>query len=136
MLVARLKKSVNTQCLWWCGRILLNISGPVNTLLSRKQTLKKRSTLTVLRDTYILCRTFIRVLFAFHKLKQFIHLKWLLNILYHVSHSYLVISSQIKHWFFLCFVNSDRHIFRKTAHVVGKIKINIVIVSQTWTFWK
>ena len=39
-------------------------------MLSRKQTLKKRSTLTVLRDTYILCRTFIRVLFAFHKLKQ------------------------------------------------------------------
>ena len=33
----------------------------------------------------------------FHKLKQFIYLKWLLNILNHVSHSYLVISSQIKH---------------------------------------
>jgi len=57
-----------------------------NTLLSGKQTLKKRSTLTVLRDTYILCPTFIRVLFAFHKLKQFIHLKRLFNILYHVSH--------------------------------------------------
>ena len=60
----------------------------------------------------------------FHKLEQFIHLKWLLNILYHVSHSYLVISSQIKHWFFLYFVNGDRHIFRKNAHVVGKIEIN------------
>ena len=29
-----------------------------------------------------------------YKLKQFIHLNWLLNILYQVSHSYLVISSQ------------------------------------------
>ena len=68
-----------------------------NTLLSRKQTFKKRTTLTVVRDTYILCRTFKRVIFAFHKLKQFIYLKRLLNILYHVSHSYLVIPSQIKH---------------------------------------
>ena len=57
-----------------------------------------------------------------------------LNIVYHVPHSYLVISSQIKHWFFLYFVNGDRSIFRKNAHVVGKIEINIAIVSQTWKF--
>ena len=45
-------------------------------------------------------------------LKQFIYLKWPLNIINHVSHSYLSMSSRIKHdWFFLFFVNSDRHIF-------------------------
>jgi len=47
--------------------------------------------------------TFIHDLFAlFTSLKQFIHLKWLLNILYPVSRSYLVtcMSSQIKHRIF------------------------------------
>ena len=71
------------------------------------------------------------IFWLFHKLKQFIHLKWLFNILYHIAHSYLVISSQIKHRFFLYFVNGDCHIFRKSAHFIGKIEINIAIVSQT-----
>ena len=47
--------------------------------------------------------TFIHDLFAlFTSLKQFIHLKWLLNILYPISRSYLVtcMSSQIKHRIF------------------------------------
>ena len=59
-----------------------------------------------------MCRTFIRDLFALvTNLKQFIHLKWLLNILSNVSRPYLIISSHIKHRFFLYFVNGDRHIF-------------------------
>ena len=52
----------------------------------------------VVRDTYIWCRTFIRDPFALStSLKQFINLKGLFNILYHVYWSYLVITSQIKH---------------------------------------
>ena len=40
------------------------------------------------------------------------HLKWPLHILNHVSHSHLSMSSRIKHdWFFLFFINGDRHIF-------------------------
>ena len=44
-----------------------------------------------------MCLNFIFDLLAlFSSLKQFIHIKCLLNILYHVSRSYLVILSQIK----------------------------------------
>jgi len=91
--------------------MLLNIS-EIPCHLVNKLWKKQRSTLTVVRDTHILCRTFIRDPIALSTtFKQFIHLKWLFNILYHVSRSYLVISSQIKHWFFLYFENGDRHIF-------------------------
>ena len=93
------KKSVKTQRFMEMrpytsikANILLNVS-EISCYLK-----KQLSKLTVVRDIYILCRTFIRDLLAlFTSLKQFIHLKWLLNILYHVSRSYLVISSQIKH---------------------------------------
>ena len=68
-------------------------------------------------------------------LKQFIYLKLQLNIINHVSHSYLITLSRIKHyWFFLFFVNGDHHIFtppQKKTHIVWKIKIITAIVSQT-----
>ena len=44
-------------------------------------------------------------------LKQCIILKWPLNILNHISHSHLLMSSRIKHyWSFSFFVNGDRQI--------------------------
>ena len=45
-------------------------------------------------------------------LKQCINLNWPLTNLNHVSHSHLLMSSQIKHhWSFPFFINGDRHIF-------------------------
>ena len=45
-------------------------------------------------------------------IKQFIYLKWPLNILNYVFHSHLLMSSRIKpYWFFLFIVNGDRQIF-------------------------
>ena len=106
-----------------------------NTLLSRKQTFKQAYDtngsprhLNIVSDFHTCSFRF------FTSLNN--HLKWLLNILCHVPNSYLVISSQIKHWFFLYFVNVDRHFFPKIAHLVGKIEINTVIVSQTcYYYW-
>jgi len=40
-------------------------------------------------------------------------------------------SSQIKHWFFLHFVNRKPHFFAQKIHLVGKIEIYTAIVSQT-----
>ena len=76
------------------------------------------------------CLTFICDLFTlFTSLKQFIHLKWLLNILKHVSRSYLVISSQIKHWFFLYFENSDRHIFPQKKYRTRSERLRLILRS-------
>jgi len=67
-------------------------------LFSRKQTFKKAFETNGSPRHLNIVSDFRYVFFSlFHKLKQFINLKWLLNILYHVSHSYLVISSHIKH---------------------------------------
>ena len=59
------------------------------------------------------CLFFTRSLFVLlMALKLFIHLEWPLNIINHVSHSHLSMSSQIKYdCFFLFFVNCDWDIF-------------------------
>ena len=57
------------------------------------------------------CLWLVSLFFLLTTLKQFIHLKWPLNILNYVPHSHLPLSSQIKHdGFFLFFVKGDRHI--------------------------
>ena len=59
-------------------------------------------------DCLSLTRSFFVLLTA---LKQFIYLKWPMNIINQVSHSNLSISPRINHdWFFLFFVYGDRHI--------------------------
>ena len=91
-----------------------------NTIVSRnRNTLnKQRSTLTVVRDTYM--SVFHTSFALFTSLTQFIHLKWLLNILYHVSLSYLVILTQIKHWLMFYSVNCDRHISPRKNNARGQ----------------
>ena len=43
-------------------------------------------------------------------------------------------SSQIKHWFFLYFVNGDPHIFPQKMHMVRNIEIYTAIVSQSFEY--
>ena len=106
-----------------------------NTLLSCKQTLKKTafdSNGKSETPTYcvVLSCIYLRDPFAMPtSLKQFIHLKWLFNILYPVSRSYLVISSQIKHWFFLYFENSDRHIFPQKKYRTRSERLRLILRS-------
>ena len=72
-------------------------------------------------------------------LKQCTNLNWPLNGLNHVSHSHLLMSSRIKHyWSFPFFVNGYRHWWdfsRIKTHVVWKIKIIATIVSQISSFF-
>ena len=66
-------------------------------------------------------------------LTQFIHLKSPLHILNHVSHSHLLMSSRIKHyWFFQFFWNGDLHIFPQKDTCGLKVEIFTAIVSQTF----
>ena len=71
----------------------------------------------------------------FTSFEKFINLKWLLNIIYHVSRSYLVILTHIKHWLFFYSVNGNRHISPRTkSPVVGEITINEKNMQVLWNF--
>ena len=73
-------------------------------------------------------KPFIGDLFAlFTSLKQLIHLKWLLNILYQVSRSYLVMSSHIKH-LILLFSNLTQALL--TWHVFPLPSTRVLYHSQ------
>ena len=71
-------------------------------LISRITIERCQDCLSLTRSLFVLLPT----------VKQFIHLKWPLNILNHISRSHLLMSSRIKHyWFFQFFWNGDLHIF-------------------------
>ena len=75
------------------------------TMLSRRRYRKVSDCLSLTRSIFVLLTP----------LKQCIYLKWplkFLNNLNHISHSHLLMSSWLKHyWSFPFFVNGDRHIF-------------------------
>ena len=78
------------------------------------------------------CRIFVLLT----PLKQCINLKWPLNILNHVSHSHLLMSSQIKQLILSIFRKWwSPYCPAKKTHVVWIIEIITAIVTQTSKFF-
>ena len=114
VLVARFQQNVKTQRIMVVQpytsikeNILLNIR---NTILSRNRHTKPAFDTNGSPKHLHSVSVFHTSFALFTSSKQFIHPKWPLNILYHVSRSYLVILTQIKHWLFFYSANGDRHI--------------------------
>ena len=135
----------NTAHLGWSISASSNVHILVYTMMIKPtQTLIKHLTSRIMIEScdclsLTRCRTrfttVIRDLFAlFTSLNQFIHVKCLLNILYHVSRSYLFMSSQMKPLLALSIICKRRssYFLAKKTHVVGKIEI--YTISQTWMF--
>ena len=134
VLVARFQKNVKTQRIMVVQpytsiieNILLNIR---NTILSRnrhtKPAIDTNGSPKHLHSVSVFHTSFA----LFTSSKQFIHPKWPLNILYHVSRSYLVILTQIKHWLFFYSVNCDRHISpRKKKQRAWSERLRLILRS-------
>ena len=71
-----------------------------------------------------------------YKLKQFIHLNWLLNILYQVSRSYLVISSQKNALILSIFWKRRSSIFPPKKYRMCSQRLRLILrsISQTCKF--